>query len=187
MLIWLPLAKSVIKTIGLYHKNIWRIFVFCDDFSCVCKYIFSCWLSRWFLSNGMSRTRSWPPVMPTGLSLSGSSTKVAGQSNSSMTATARWEDVLWTFWDKHILLKLAQIIQRSHDVSCFTLQVTDFAWSHDGRMALICYRDGFVLVGSVAGQRYWSSVLNLDNTTIACGVWSPDDQKVWCSVSDQQN
>ncbi|XP_033739406.1 tubby-related protein 4-like [Pecten maximus] len=57
-------------------------------------------------------------------------------------------------------------------------QVTDFAWSHDGRMALICYCDGFVLVGSVAGQRYWSSMLNLDNTTITCGVWSPDDQKV---------
>lgn len=58
------------------------------------------------------------------------------------------------------------------------LQVTDFAWSHDGRMALICYCDGFVLVGSVAGQRYWSSMLNLDNTAITCGVWSPDDHKV---------
>ncbi|OQR77886.1 tubby-related protein 4-like [Tropilaelaps mercedesae] len=56
-------------------------------------------------------------------------------------------------------------------------QVTDFAWSHDGRMALICYQDGFVLVGSVAGQRYWSSMLNLD-ATISCGVWAPDDQQV---------
>ena len=45
-------------------------------------------------------------------------------------------------------------------------------------MALICYCDGFVLVGSVAGQRYWSSMLNLDNTSITCGVWSPDDHKV---------
>lgn len=37
--------------------------------------------------------------------------------------------------------------------------VTHFSWSHDGRMALITYQDGFVLVGSVAGQRYWSSML----------------------------
>ncbi|ESP03124.1 hypothetical protein LOTGIDRAFT_137881 [Lottia gigantea] len=65
-------------------------------------------------------------------------------------------------------------------------QVTDFAWSHDGRMALICYRDGFVLVGSVAGQRYWSSMLSLENTTIACGVWSPDDQKVMFGTTDGQ-
>lgn len=62
------------------------------------------------------------------------------------------------------------------------LQVTDFAWSHDGRMALICYRDGFVLVGSVAGQRYWSSMLNLDGCTITCGIWSPDDAKVNLSL-----
>ncbi|CAG2108193.1 unnamed protein product, partial [Medioppia subpectinata] len=57
-------------------------------------------------------------------------------------------------------------------------QVTDFSWSHDGRMALICYMDGFVLVGSVSGQRYWSSMLNLDSCTISCGIWSPDDQNV---------
>jgi WD40 repeat protein len=57
-------------------------------------------------------------------------------------------------------------------------QVTDFSWSHDGRMALICYMDGFVLVGSVSGQRYWSSMLNLESCTISCGIWSPDDQQV---------
>ncbi|XP_060527370.1 tubby-related protein 4 [Cylas formicarius] len=56
--------------------------------------------------------------------------------------------------------------------------VTHFSWSHDGRMALICYQDGFVLVGSVAGQRYWSSMLNLD-ATITCGIWTPDDQQVY--------
>lgn len=44
-------------------------------------------------------------------------------------------------------------------------------------MALICYQDGFVLVGSVAGQRYWSSMLTLD-CTISCGLWTPDDQNV---------
>jgi len=80
--------------------------------------------------------------------------------------------------------KLCVVTWREHGVDlllwpcvlCF--QVTDFAWSHDGNMALICYCDGFVLVGSVAGHRYWSSMLNLDDTSITCGVWSPDDQKV---------
>ncbi|XP_013785959.2 tubby-related protein 4-like, partial [Limulus polyphemus] len=64
-------------------------------------------------------------------------------------------------------------------------QVTDFAWSHDGRMALICYQDGFVLVGSVAGQRYWSSNLNLD-ANITCGIWAPDDQQVLFGMSSGQ-
>ncbi|XP_052088596.1 tubby-related protein 4-like [Mytilus californianus] len=65
-------------------------------------------------------------------------------------------------------------------------QVTDFAWSHDGRMALICYCDGFVLVGSVAGQRYWSYMLNLDNSNVTCGIWTPDDQKVIFGTTDGQ-
>ena len=58
------------------------------------------------------------------------------------------------------------------------VQVTDFEWSHDGQMALICYKDSFVLVGSVAGQRYWSSMLNLEGCLVTCGIWTPDDQKV---------
>ena len=59
-------------------------------------------------------------------------------------------------------------------------QVTDFAWSHDGRMALIAYKDGFVLVGSVQGQRYWSSQLNLQphGSSITCGAWTADDKTV---------
>ncbi|XP_076257679.1 WD40 superfamily protein Tusp isoform X2 [Rhynchophorus ferrugineus] len=63
--------------------------------------------------------------------------------------------------------------------------VTHFSWSHDGRMALICYQDGFVLVGSVAGQRYWSSMLNLD-ATISCGIWTPDDQQVYFGTTSGQ-
>jgi phenylalanyl-tRNA synthetase beta subunit len=74
---------------------------------------------------------------------------------------------------------LSRISRISNFVSmCFSFQVTDFAWSHDGRMALICYQDGFVLVGSVAGQRYWSTMLNLENATITCGIWAPNDLKV---------
>ncbi|XP_055323510.1 tubby-related protein 4 [Sitodiplosis mosellana] len=63
--------------------------------------------------------------------------------------------------------------------------VTHFSWSHDGRMALICYQDGFVLVGSVAGQRYWSSMLNLDSI-ITCGIWTPDDQQVYFGTAHGQ-
>ncbi|XP_063237864.1 tubby-related protein 4 [Bacillus rossius redtenbacheri] len=63
--------------------------------------------------------------------------------------------------------------------------VTHFSWSHDGRMALICYQDGFVLVGSVAGQRYWSSMLNIESV-ITCGIWTPDDQQVYISTTGGQ-
>ncbi|KZC12487.1 Tubby-related protein 4 [Dufourea novaeangliae] len=66
-----------------------------------------------------------------------------------------------------------------------SIPVTHFSWSHDGRMALICYRDGFVLVGSVAGQRYWSSMLN-DKATITCGIWTPDDQQVYFGTTAGQ-
>ena len=60
------------------------------------------------------------------------------------------------------------------------LQVSDFTWSHDGTQALIAYRDGFVLVGSVSGQRHWSSEINLESQ-ITCGIWTPDDQQVHIS------
>ncbi|XP_011497205.1 PREDICTED: tubby-related protein 4 [Ceratosolen solmsi marchali] len=63
--------------------------------------------------------------------------------------------------------------------------VTHFSWSHDGRMALICYKDGFVLVGSVAGQRYWSSMLN-HKAVITCGIWTPDDQQVYFGTTAGQ-
>ncbi|KAI4878039.1 hypothetical protein NFI96_000412 [Prochilodus magdalenae] len=61
-------------------------------------------------------------------------------------------------------------------------QVSDFTWSHDGTQALISYRDGFVLVGSVNGQRHWSSEINLESQ-ITCGIWTPDDQQ-WSSQGD---
>ncbi|XP_067126103.1 tubby-related protein 4-like isoform X1 [Centruroides vittatus] len=63
--------------------------------------------------------------------------------------------------------------------------VTDFSWSHHGQLALICYQDGFVLVGSVSGQRYWSSMLHLDSL-ITCGIWTPDDQQVLLGTSNGQ-
>lgn len=59
----------------------------------------------------------------------------------------------------------------------YVFKVSDFTWSHDGTQALISYRDGFVLVGSVSGQRHWSSEINLESQ-ITCGIWTPDDQQV---------
>ncbi|CAB1335536.1 unnamed protein product [Coregonus sp. 'balchen'] len=64
-------------------------------------------------------------------------------------------------------------------------QVSDFTWSHDGTQALIAYRDGFVLVGSVSGQRHWSSEINLESQ-ITCGIWTPDDQQVLFGTADGQ-
>lgn len=42
-----------------------------------------------------------------------------------------------------------------------------------------------MLVGSVAGQRYWSSMLNLDSI-ITCGIWTPDDQQVYFGTAHGQ-
>ena len=50
---------------------------------------------------------------------------------------------------------------------------------------LVIKGTGFFLVGSAAGQRHWSSMLNLDNTSITCGV-SSDDQKVLFGTTDGQ-
>ena len=45
-----------------------------------------------------------------------------------------------------------------------------------------CLQDGFVLVGSVAGQRYWSTLLPPDST-VTCGAWTPDDQQVYVATA----
>jgi hypothetical protein len=45
------------------------------------------------------------------------------------------------------------------------------------------FQDGFVLVGSVAGQRYWSTLLPADVNNITSGVWTPDDQHVYLGTS----
>lgn len=47
------------------------------------------------------------------------------------------------------------------------------------------FQDGFVLVGSVAGQRYWSSMLSLD-ARITCGCWTPDDNQVYLGTASAQ-
>uniref|UniRef100_A0A671SXN3 Tubby-related protein 4-like n=1 Tax=Sinocyclocheilus anshuiensis TaxID=1608454 RepID=A0A671SXN3_9TELE len=66
-----------------------------------------------------------------------------------------------------------------------TKSIFYFTWSHDGMQALISYHDGFVLVGSVSGQRHWSSEINLESQ-ITCGIWTPDDQQVLFGTADGQ-
>ena len=72
---------------------------------------------------------------------------------------------VWVKHDNRWSLEL--INDRSHPV-------TDMCWSHDGRMTVICYEDGFILAGSVTGQRYWSTVLNNLQTKISAVTWLPD-------------
>ncbi len=72
---------------------------------------------------------------------------------------------VWVKHDNRWSLEL--INDRSHPV-------IDMSWSHDGRMTVICYEDGFILVGSVTGQRYWSSVLNTPQAKISAVTWMPD-------------
>jgi WD40 repeat protein len=62
--------------------------------------------------------------------------------------------------------------------------VSDFAWSHDGRMAAICYQDGFVLVGSVNGQRFWSHLYDLSNSQITTATWTPNDLFIILGLSN---
>jgi hypothetical protein len=64
------------------------------------------------------------------------------------------------------------------------LVVTDFTWSHDGRMAVICYKDGFVLVGSVSGQRFWSHLYELSNNFITTATWTPNDEFIVFGISN---
>jgi tubby-related protein 4 len=71
-------------------------------------------------------------------------------------------------WVKHEnRWSLELINDRNHSV-------IDMAWSHDGRVTVICYEDGYVLVGSVTGQRYWSTVVNIPQAKISAVTWMPD-------------
>jgi hypothetical protein len=72
---------------------------------------------------------------------------------------------VWVKHDNRWSLEL--INDRSHPV-------VDMSWSHDGRMTVICYEDGYVLVGSVTGQRYWSTMVNTAQAKISAVTWMPD-------------
>lgn len=72
------------------------------------------------------------------------------------------------------------LLTRKNNHNCGTLFFPVFLSTFNLRQKtnkVLLLQDGFVLVGSVAGQRYWSSMLN-DKATITCGIWTPDDQQV---------
>lgn len=62
--------------------------------------------------------------------------------------------------------------------------LNDFAWSHDGRMALLCYQDGCVLAITVNGQRIWSQPYELANCFIKSATWSPNDEFIVFGLSN---
>ncbi|VDO99888.1 unnamed protein product [Soboliphyme baturini] len=51
------------------------------------------------------------------------------------------------------------------------VQIRDFCWSGDGSRAFVSYVDNFILVGSAAGHRHWSSVIT--NHNVCCCAWMP--------------
>jgi hypothetical protein len=59
--------------------------------------------------------------------------------------------------------------------------VTDFAWSHNGKLTCICYEDNFVLVGSVSGQRHWS---NMFDSLINTVTFTPNDAYILFGLSN---
>lgn len=65
-----------------------------------------------------------------------------------------------------------------------TKSVADFKWSNDGKTALICYTDSFILVGSTSGHRHWHSMLNLEDYHITCASWTPNDEQLLLGVSN---
>ena len=85
-----------------------------------------CW-SRWRWSSGMSPTRSWRAATPRASSSSGSSTR-GGELW--LVETRSRDQMLTSDWPRW---SIELINDRS-------TPVTSFCWSHDGRMALICYQ-----------------------------------------------
>lgn len=82
-------------------------------------------------------------------------------------ATVDSKGVIFVWVKNENRWSLELINDRSHPV-------TDMAWSPDGRMTVICYEDGFILGGSVTGQRYWSTILNNPQTKVSAVAWLPD-------------
>lgn len=107
-------------------------------------------------------------------------------------------DVIVTKWNE-LYQKLATVDSKGNVlIWCkynekFTIQtpfhnlsktVADFQWSNDGKTALICYTDSFILVGSSYGERHWHSMLNLEDYHITCASWTPNDDQLLLGLSN---
>ncbi|KAL1459786.1 hypothetical protein WDU94_011740 [Cyamophila willieti] len=69
-------------------------------------------------------------------------------------------------------------------------RVTHFSWSHDGRLAVICYQDGFVLVGTVQGQRISTAFLNLIDSQshqfpVTALTWGHNDRRIFVATGPE--
>jgi hypothetical protein len=66
--------------------------------------------------------------------------------------------------------------------------ISDFAWSHDGRMAVICcHQEGFYRVSSVNYQLSWNYLpdnLSYKNCTITTATWTPNDVYILLGTSN---
>lgn len=94
-------------------------------------------------------------------------------------ATVDSKGVIFVWVKNENRWSLELINDRSHPV-------TDMSWSRDGRMTVICYEDGFILGGSVNGQRYWSTILNNPQTKVSAVAWLPDMSLVLLGTTNGQ-
>ena len=73
-------------------------------------------------------------------------------------------------------------------IADFMMGFSDFAWSHDGRLAVICcHSKSFLLVSSVNYQissNYLTLNLSDENYTITTATWTPNDLYILLGTSD---
>ena len=74
-------------------------------------------------------------------------------------------------WMMHKNVWMEEMINNRKN-SC---RVADMRWSADGEKICIVYQDGYVIVGSVDGNRLWAKELKLRMQYVE---WSPDARSI---------